>query len=1234
MQWIGDPILAAAQQYKSAPGPNVFSSPPSLSMNLPRVLDATHARSVNVDMQDLGSGETLLGKPWEPTEMRSSCRRSTLSLSLHVALVAIQLVLLVAWHQEWEHRIIFSVDHELLVAQLVKGMLTTFITLYSALLVFVTQSLTLRQDLHTRQLLTATHDNAVAWSGLGSAVVRLWQQRVIPASTMGVLSALTYLAGVSALHTAFPGVAAPQSLFVSQSLPISTQGLPTFDFSGVDENDRRSVLTAAGQYAGDSLAFLPFLTPSNALGLYEATLYDVLGPNAGTGPVRVNATSFNISCGYIPDTAFNSTTHSINVGGTDHFLDIPDKGVIATVELTPHKEQHVIVAAPITFPSPALFYTSIPVLDSKNNTAPWFQPFNFSAQTVQVFRCSLGLVEQTVFVDSQSHNLTSFALEIPLEKKTSTWLPFSGQLNNLSTAAFSHGQSGFLDIWEAWYTAMPQMELYPFNTTWRQAVYLHEVENQLAKIVASMFWILGHVPPLSSHTSSAQLLNFNVSLLAGQATGSRSVIQDRLDLNVISIVECLVSSLILLVLSLRFSRLRQREACATKIDRLDVLQSIWLYRDHPELAANLEQVQVPRDVNLRRAGMLRVQLIDGTAGMRELSDSQEIWEMSDELSGATCSRDKKSRKEPERLGSTWSSDLVLSLVSTALHSALVAIHLLLVVGCVMEIEHKITFPLSQQSLVAWLISTVATVFITIYTAGLLFLTQTLSIKRSLRKTQMLTVTHDTFAAWQGLGSALSSVWHRTSFSAVVPIFLYLTGILALHITSPALFTVQVFNSTVPVQVTTQGIPTFAFSGYNVSSPKARMDPLFSPLTYAQAAFSYLPFVNSSPPALGLEGGMLYNVLNTTDSGTGNATVDSVQLNMTCGYFSDPVVNSTAPVTGEIGLLGSEYVPSYTDIGIISTLQYDSWIRNNFSSDWFFASSTVFYSTVPISDSAGNTGPLVDISSITGPGSAAKVQIFGCSLGLVNTSVTIDSKSRILPDERAFQKDSSVWSPFQGSLKYESTDPYDVLANDWDSWYIAMPASRIYQATDENSDAPQPFDEKYFAVTVADMFFIERLSLNSTGSSVTLHEFEEALAELVASMYWTLGHVAPPFDSLPMGWEDNGSPPVEVSLLQGNTLFFADSVEARFDANMAFIILGTVVSGVLFLLSLHFSVFRTTEDEEIISGMGPLHIIWLYRNHPELEEQLEQVVDPTTSNLRKAGMVRTRLAGPKVESFLE
>ncbi|KAJ7614486.1 hypothetical protein FB45DRAFT_1008690 [Roridomyces roridus] len=817
-------------------------------MNRSPVLQEPRARSVTDDTEDSSSSETLLGNPRGPAGVESSRRRSIISLYLHLALVAIQVFLLVVWHQEWEHQIVFNVDHELRVAQLVKGILTTFITLYSALLVFVTQSLALRRDLHTRQLLTATHDNAVAWSGLGSAVVRLWEQRAIPASPTGVLTALTYLASVSTLHTAFPGVAAPQSLVVNQSVPISTQSLPAFDLSGVEENNRQDFLTAAGQYAEAALAFLPYLTPGNSLGLYEATLYDVLPPNAGTGSVRVNATGFNISCGYIPDTNFNATTQSITVNGTESWLGQTDTEVVTTVPLTSSNcffrlDLWTCLSVnfdPVTFPWPALFYTSIPVLDSNNNTAPWINvtsPFEVDDTVVyiqlQVFRCSLGLVEQAVFVDSQSRNLTWFASERPFtEKDTSAWLPFSDKLGDLSTAAFADGARGFLDIWEAWYFAIPEavtppvlsrmstiaglsvadmallqkLGLYPFNTTLRTAVYLHEVENELAKIVASMFWTLGHAP---ASVSSAQ--PFNVSLLTGQAIISVPMIQDRLDvsepqiilialkdggprqLNVISIIECLVASLVLLGLSSSFSRLERREvgATKTKIDGMDVLQTVWLYRNHPELAASLEQVQIPTDLNLRRAEMVRVQLIDGTAPMlKEFGEMSEDADVS--LSETKYPPGKQGSKE--RLGSTWTSDLVLSLVSTILHLGLVLIHVILAVLGGMGLEHRITFSLSQQSLVSWLISTLATTFTTIYTAGLVFLTQTLSTKHSLRKTQMLTATHDTVAAWRGFGSALTSVFNQTpSLSSVVPAFMYLGGVLILHISSLGLLTVPAFE---------------------------------------------------------------------------------------------------------------------------------------------------------------------------------------------------------------------------------------------------------------------------------------------------------------------------------------------------------------------------------------------------------------------------------------------------------
>jgi hypothetical protein len=81
------------------------------------------------------------------------------------------------------------------------------------------------------------------------------------------------------------------------------------------------------------------------------------------------------------------------------------------------------------------------------------------------------------------------------------------------------------------------------------------------------------------------------------------------------------------------------------------------------------------------------------------------------------------------------------------------------------------------------------------------------------------------------------------------------------------------------------------------------------------------------------------------------------------------------------------------------------------------------------------------------------------------------------------------------------------------------------------------------------------------------------------------------------------------------------------ANTNQVAAGLAVSIALLLLSLPTSLFHKGGDNPTdipIDGTGLLHAIWMYRNHPELEKLLPQVENPTISNLREAGMVRTRL----------
>jgi hypothetical protein len=109
----------------------------------------------------------------------------------------------------------------------------------------------------------------------------------------------------------------------------------------------------------------------------------------------------------------------------------------------------------------------------------------------------------------------------------------------------------------------------------------------------------------------------------------------------------------------------------------------------------------------------------------------------------------------------------------------------------------------------------------IYLAVLVLVTQKLSMRCSLITTQPLTATHDSTAAWAGIGSAFLHFWHqkavRASITGIGSVFLYLGTVLVLHVTTPGLFALETFNSTSTSLVLTEGLPAMKMSGYNFTA---------------------------------------------------------------------------------------------------------------------------------------------------------------------------------------------------------------------------------------------------------------------------------------------------------------------------------------------------------------------------------------------------------------------------------
>ncbi|KAJ7437404.1 hypothetical protein FB451DRAFT_1378620 [Mycena latifolia] len=228
-------------------------------------------------------------KPW----FKSTEALRILSLSLHSTLIAIHLALVGVWAKGLEHHLISTLENQKLVSSLITAILTTFGTIYSAVLVLVTQTLSIRRSLRMDQTLTATRDNSAAWAGIGSAILHVWHQKSVPASVIGVFSTLLYLGNILVLHITTPSLVSLQTFNSSRSVLVPTQSLPAYNWSNSVDFDMQVNKCSSDQLANTlnsgileeslpgSLAYRSFVAGTTTTqGLYGGTLYDILDPSA------------------------------------------------------------------------------------------------------------------------------------------------------------------------------------------------------------------------------------------------------------------------------------------------------------------------------------------------------------------------------------------------------------------------------------------------------------------------------------------------------------------------------------------------------------------------------------------------------------------------------------------------------------------------------------------------------------------------------------------------------------------------------------------------------------------------------------------------------------------------------------------------------------------------------------------------------------------------------------------
>ncbi|KAJ7429478.1 hypothetical protein B0H11DRAFT_2406012 [Mycena galericulata] len=554
------------------------------------------------------------------------------SLVLHSALVVMHLTLLGIWASGLEHRVTVVLENQNLASFLITATTTAFATAF-----FVVQTLSMRRSLQIEEVLTVTHDNVAAWSGIGAAISHFWQHKVSAAhvSIIGVLSAAVYLATILGLHVTTSSLFSLGTFNSSRTFGAGTYGLPAYNGTPDQIASQNMEIYAAG-----SLNFLPSIMDSTtSLGLQEGTLYDVLQTTVPSGNATVNATGFNITCGYVPETP------KLQFAEDDGYWETTSPNQYNIYSTQPGM---ISIASPLAIHS-VVFYSTIPIIDSAGNVGPWVKlspSMNTSVSSIQVFQCSLSLVNQTAVVNAQSRQIHT--VEPDFKKTFSTWTAYTGPQDYGNYSA-DNGTTGnlFIDTWGTWYNSIPpsdfqldyaagsglsglvfasvadlyliqKLDLPAANHNDTRNATLHDVENALSILVASMFWTC-HIPP--THRAVSGGIDFSINngtlgsdmsldsvpnpprLLPGNATVTEIFIEARLEVSA-----GLAISVVLIFLSLWLQRGSENNK-DMPINGTGILHAIWLYRNHPELETLLEQVEHPTDGNLRAAGMVRTRLV-------------------------------------------------------------------------------------------------------------------------------------------------------------------------------------------------------------------------------------------------------------------------------------------------------------------------------------------------------------------------------------------------------------------------------------------------------------------------------------------------------------------------------------------------------------------------------------------------------------------------------------------------
>ncbi|KIJ64324.1 hypothetical protein HYDPIDRAFT_28768 [Hydnomerulius pinastri MD-312] len=586
---------------------------------------------------------------------------------LHGAVLVMHVVLLVLYFEHVEHGLTVAMTPNTSNLNVVlSACLQSAYTIYTAILVYITQSLALWYALSRRQKLTTVHDVSSAWSGLGSAICGLWQQSTLEASSRQLLLVTAYLGSVAVLHISSSTIMQFQAFNATTSaLGTLTQAWPP-DFEAPAEAwDTLKTVTAV-------LPAMQRIPNLSKTGLFNSTVYDVFSNITQPGTATVHSNTVTASCGLIANASYTMQTPSswiINVPMNSTFnytiISVPPlcNGMIVSlpyqaISLQPgaSNETYLGVANPIFLVSASIDMassvkndTSLSFQMPSNATLGCYNGANTIAVTTPVYLvgCPLQRLNGTVRTDPLTNTLLEPNLTLgPSESSSnSDWdllapldLLVTSEILNLVGAGLVGADAGGNEVFtkttptsgvapslidkyglfSAETTFINSCKLYydtyDSNTTSAPSLSRSRMEAAVAQVAAEIIWMGVQYGPSAG--------GFPSVTLEGQY--QQQELKWRLNINLLPLLFATIGSLIMLALSLiltgAFSEQRHRPLTSSA----SVLEAFWLGARSRSLCDPFESVMRPTDKELRSAGMFDVHLVEKACGDKEWARAELV----------------------------------------------------------------------------------------------------------------------------------------------------------------------------------------------------------------------------------------------------------------------------------------------------------------------------------------------------------------------------------------------------------------------------------------------------------------------------------------------------------------------------------------------------------------------------------------------------------------------------------